>query len=535
MMDDAEVSDAFTSAADRGTTDDVSTDSYDAIVVGAGHNGLICAAYLARAGVRVLLLEARATVGGTAASEPFGSAVVNICNCDHLTLRTTPIVDELGLGDHGLEYLDVEPSQINLSWSSGGAWDHYRDVDRTIDELQRVHPGEVDGYRRYVNAARPIVELVLRAANEVPTRRALVRTALRQRLAGVPNLLRWSRRSAADVLRSFFTHESLSATAAVTGPMVWGISPEFPGTGLGALTHAIRHVGQVGRPIGGSGAVTDAACASFLAAGGELRTSSMVDRLICDGRSVRGVALRDGTTIEAPVVVSACDPRRTLVEWVQQPPASAAGLIERWRAKEPQDGYESKIDAIISAVPHLRDGGRQPGPTTVVAPDLAEIDRGFHLIAQGRVLERPALLVNIPTIADTTMRTPEGHHVLSIEALFTPYRFHEPWDQTREPERWLELASELFEEPLVDHIVAWRAMTPDRYERDFHLPAGHATSFAGGPLAVFASPDPELTAYETSIPGLFLTGAATFPGAGVWGASGRNCAAVVLESDRLAT
>jgi phytoene dehydrogenase-like protein len=93
----------------------------------------------------------------------------------------------------------------------------------------------------------------------------------------------------------------------------------------------------------------------------------------------------------------------------------------------------------------------------------------------------------------------------------------------------LELLDSLCEPGLLDSIVEYRAMTPDVYERDFHLPAGHATSFAGGPLAVFRAKDPELTAYETAVPGLYLTGAATFPGAGVWGASGRNCAGVVLE------
>ena len=537
MEDHGRVTDSLSRSADPSTSSDTAAvtreTNYDAIVIGAGHNGLICAAYLARSGARVLLVEARDRVGGTAASEGFGSATVNICNCDHLTLRTTPILEELGLSDHGLRYVDVEPSQINISWTSGGQWDLYHDVERTVEGLARTHPGEVDGYRRYVKAAIPIAELVLRAAAEVPTRRALARTAVRQRLAGVPNLLRWSRRSAADILRSFFSHEALSAPAAVTGPMVWGISPEFPGTGLGALTHAIRHVGRVGRPIGGSGAVTEAVREAFEAAGGHLRTSTMVDRIICDSQAVRGVGLSNGDVIEAPVVISACDPRRTLVEWIHRAPPQANGLIERWRTRTPQDGYESKIDAIIAEIPRLRTTGAEPGPTTVVAPDLADIDRGYHLMQEGRILERPALLINIPTIDDVTMRSPQDHHVLSIEALFTPYRFREPWASSSEPERWLTLASEMFEEPLTDSIITWRAVTPDRYEADFHLPAGHATSFAGGPLAVFAARDPELTSYETSIPGLFLTGAATFPGAGVWGASGRNCATVVLQSDLL--
>jgi beta-carotene ketolase (CrtO type) len=114
--------------------------------------------------------------------------------------------------------------------------------------------------------------------------------------------------------------------------------------------------------------------------------------------------------------------------------------------------------------------------------------------------------------------------------LYTPYRLRGGWPDSGEPQRWLELFASLCEPGVLDSVVAMRAMTPDVYERQFHLPAGHATSFAGGPLAVFRSRDPELTRYETAVGGLFLTGAATFPGAGVWGASGRNCAAVVLEA-----
>ena len=228
---------------------------FDAIVVGAGHNGLITAAYLAKAGLRTMLLEARRDVGGTAASESFAGATVNICNCDHLTFRTTPVMSELDLASFGLQYIDVEPAQHHMAWSGGPAWTQYHDVERTLDALRSTHPGEVDGYRRYLSAAIPAVKLILSAACEPPSIRTLSRRAVQHRLAGVPTILRWSRRSAADVLRSFFQHDALAGTAAVSGPMVWGISPELPGSGLGALTHAMRHVASVGRPVGGSGMV----------------------------------------------------------------------------------------------------------------------------------------------------------------------------------------------------------------------------------------------------------------------------------------
>jgi phytoene dehydrogenase-like protein len=353
----------------------------------------------------------------------------------------------------------------------------------------------------------------------------LTRLALRRRLAGIPRLLTWSRRSAADVLRGYFTHDALTGTAAVFGPMVWGVSPELAGTGLGALGHAMRHVAQVGRPVGGSGAMPEAVLAAYLAAGGKLVTGRRVTRIRCTGDAVRGVTLDDGTELDAPVVVSACDPHRTFLEWLSDPPPAARTTVARWRQIAVEAGYESKVDAVLSAAPVIKAIGEPTGTTLTVAPSLADIDRGFHEMKAGRVLDRPALLLNVPTVLDRTMAPPDhpDHHVLSLEVLYTPYHL---------PQRWLELFASLCDPGVLDSVVALRAMTPDVYEREFHLPQGHATSFAGGPLAVFRGKDPELTHYETVVTGLFLTGAATFPGAGVWGASGRNCAGVVLDAVR---
>ncbi|NND74363.1 MAG: NAD(P)/FAD-dependent oxidoreductase, partial [Ilumatobacter sp.] len=386
---------------------------------------------------------------------------------------------------------------------------------------------DVDGYRRYVRAARPAVEMILGAAAEPPTLASLTRLAVRRRFAGTSTLLRWSRRSAGDVLRSFFSTDAVMGPAAVTGPMVWGISPEHAGSGLGALTHAIRHVARVGRPVGGSGRLPEAILAAFVAAGGALSTDSPVGTILCEGDGVRGVRLIDGTEHVAPIVVSACNPHDTFLRWLRDPPAVAADLIRRWRAVPHADGYESKIDAVLDSVPRLRGDDRPLGPTTVIAPPLATIDRGHSLMQRGEILDRPGMLVNVPSLLDPSM-APPGHHVFSLEALFTPYGIRGGWAGSAEPRRWLEAFATLCEPGFLDSIVEWRAMTPDIYERDFRLPAGHATSFAGGPLAAFRPLHPELTRYETAVTGLYLTGAATFPGAGVWGASGRNCATVVL-------
>ena len=514
------------------------TTDADAIVIGAGHNGLVTAAYLAQAGLSTLVLEARHSVGGTAGSERFAGATVNICNCDHLTFRTTPVIDELDLTAHGLRYLDVEPSQLNMTWDGSRPWPSFYDPDRTIEVLNVLHPAEAEGYRRYLKAALPAAKMVLEAANEPPSMSGLARTAMHHRLHGLSTLLGWSRRSAAAVMRSFFDTEALRAPALAVGPMVWGISPELPGTGLGALTYAMRHATTVGRPVGGSGAVPEALRVAFESFGGRLRVSSRVEAILCDATGVCGVSLADGTEIRSDIVVSACDPRRTFVQWLRNAPTQADDLVQRWRAMPHDQGYESKVDAVMSGVPRLRAlddavydrlGVDLDACTTVIAPSLEEMDLGHALMAEGRILERPGFIVNIPTVLDPSM-APNGSHVLSLETIFTPYNFTGGWSDEAEPRRWLHAYADLVGDGFLGSITDWRVMTPPAYEREFNLPEGHATSFAGGPLAALRNRNPELTRYETPVRGLYVTGAATFPGAGVWGASGRNAATVILRS-----
>jgi len=436
---------------------------FDAIVIGAGHNGLVTAAYLAREGLSTLLIEARSEVGGTAASDHFAGARVK----------------ELNLSRYGLSYINVEPPQVNLDWSSQTPWELWHDVEQTVESIAHSHPDSVDGYRRFARAAIPVAKLILDASSQPPTRGSLLSSVIRKGGRGVTTMLRMSRMSAADVMREFFTNEAIIGPAMVEGPVVWGLSPETPGTGLGAVAFALRHVAHVGRPVGGSGALPEALKQSFLQSGGLLRTGTKVVGIVCEGNSVRAVQTSDGATVTARIVVSACDPHRTFVKWLKNPPARAQSLVERWTATPSGEGYESKIDAVTTEPSSLL--GRAPvASTIIVSPSLAELHRGAQLMQEGRTMPRMALLANSPSVTDSTL-APSGQHVFKTE---------------------------------------------------FHLPKGHATSFAGGPLAAFMGTNPELTRYHTPIKGLYLTGAATFPGAGVWGASGRNTALTVLKEMR---
>ncbi|MEO6652959.1 MAG: NAD(P)/FAD-dependent oxidoreductase [Ilumatobacteraceae bacterium] len=508
------------------------------IVVGAGHNGLICAAYLARAGFDTLLVEARSSVGGCASTVTDLDARFNICNCDHTMVRGMPVADELDLAEHGLRYLESEISGINRFYDGAAPWVFLHDVDAHLDALRETYPSQVAGYRRYLADALPVAELALDIARTTPSVSNMLAVTASRRGAGAARLLRWSRMSMTDVMAQYFDDWHLVMPAVSSGPTVWGVSPTVPGTGLAAAIYATRHLVRTGRPEGGSGALTDAVRGSFEAAGGRVRCESVVDRLLVRDGSVRGVALTDGTVLTAPTIVAACDPQRVFVDWLDEVPRAARDLVARYAAKPVLDGYESKIDAVLTGLPTYRDravidalvpGADMLAPTTVVSPSPAELALAHDLRHAGEVAERPTLLVNVPSVLDPTMQPHPDQHVASLEVLFTPYSHPGGWPTSGEPKRWLAVLDELME-PDTLHVDRWRSMTPDRYESEFQMHRGHTPSYSAPPLHALIGRGREATRYRTPIDGLYLSGAGTFPGAGVFGASGRN-AADAVQSD----
>jgi phytoene dehydrogenase-like protein len=507
-----------------------------AIVVGGGHNGLVCAAYLARAGVQPLVVEARHQIGGAAGTDAAIGARVNICNCDHGMIRSSRVIDELELTAHGLKYVELDPAGALLGWDAPGPAPIFGDIGRTLEGLAVHFPHEVDNYRRYVKVAVPVARLLVDLANADTTGPALLATAVRRLSPAALRILQFSRMTAGQVLRSFFTDEGLLGPAMALGPAVWGAAPDTPGTGMGALALAGKHVNPVGRPVGGSGRLTDAIGSALTTAGGAVMTGTKVASILCEGSVVRGVELADGAVIEAPLVVVASDPREAIVRYLRNPPASAREFVRKWVAKPVVDGYQSKVDARLTELPRWK--GRSPvlehvgfteqlSTSTVVAPTLAGIAEAHALKERGRIAARPMFLINVPSVLDPSV-APPGEHVLSLEVLFTPYAFDRGWQSRAEPERWLEVAATLFEDGFLQSIAEWRVNTPAVYDREYGMPRGYASSFPGGPLAALLGREPELSRYRTPIAGLYLTGAATFPGAGVWGAPGRNAARAIL-------
>ena len=513
----------------------------EVIIVGAGHNGLICGAYLARAGIDTLVLESRSSVGGCASTVSELGARFNICHCEHSLIRTVPVIEELELESHGLRYLEPDAASVFVFHDEADPWVLFKDRERTIEGLAAAYPDQVAGYRRYLADATPVAELILEMARTLPSARRFTTNALRLRAKGVARLLQWSRMSFNDVLARYFDDWRVVMAAASTGPTVWGVHPDDPGSGIAAANLASRHVMNSGRPSGGSGALTDSVRSCLEAAGGRVRCESRVEKLLMwDGRVV-GVRLAGGTELTADAVVCACDPRYVFVEWLDEVPPAARRLVDRWRHHATPEGYESKIDAVLTDLPRLRaaaalesthDGLDPMNPSIVAVPSPPELDRAHRGRREGSVADQPTLLVGFPSVLDPEMIPEGGGHVASIEILYTPYSLTGGWPDSDEPRRWLELWAGLMEPGALDLVGSWRAMTPDKYEAQFSMHRGHAPAFEASPLAALLGRHRELTRYRTPIDGLYLTGAGTFPGSGVSGAPGRNAADVVRRDRR---
>ncbi len=310
----------------------------------------------------------------------------------------------------------------------------------------------------------------------------------------------------------------------------------------------MRHVQPIGRPVGGSGALPEAVAASLRAMGGTVRTSARVEAILCERDRVRGVRLAGGEELLAPIVVVATDPASALLDWITDPPPALAALVGAYRAHPVHDGYESKLDAVVNGRYRYRGvddrllaavgvGSHDSvvTSTTIVSRSIEEIAAAHARYRRGEIAERPQLFANLPSVLDPSMSAglAGGGEVFSLEVLWTPYGLAGGWEGSDQPTRWLRTFGEHVETErgsFLDTVRAWRLMGPLEYEREFGMRRGHAPAFAGSPFSALLGRDPDLTRYETPLDGLFLTGAATFPGAGVWGASGRNAAHVVLGS-----
>ncbi len=531
--------------------------AYDAVVVGAGHNGLVCAAYLARAGMRTLVLEARPNVGGMAeTSEPWPG--VRVPTLAHTVGRFRPLVArELRLREHGLKL--VQPDvRVFAPQPDGRALTLWGDSRRTAAELAAndlVGPHDIGAYEQADARLRALTNGLASLHARVPPdlasptlthafagiRTALVaRTRARSTSGG---LLRVMPMAIRDLVDEWFESDALRAAIAARGVLLSGFGPRMPGTAGVLLTDAAGNDGGLcGQTVfarGGPGALTTALASAARAAGAEVRTSSAVARVRRDGETVKGVTLTSGDEIDAPVVVSSLDPKTTLLKLVDP---EALGPRLSWRASNiRQRGVTAKVNFALRELPHFAAATeeRRLRGRILLAPSMLGLERAADPAKYGRISEEPLIEATIPTLLDASLIDPGRagavRHVMSVIAQAAPRDLREgTWHERRD-----ELGDvvtkmiETYAPGFGDLVEARQVLTPLDIERDYGADGGHPMHAEVGLDQWFAwRPLHGLGRYRMPLRGMYLCGSGAHPGGGVTGAPGQLAAHEVLADLR---
>jgi phytoene dehydrogenase-like protein len=515
----------------------------DVVIIGAGHNGLVSAFYLAKAGLKPLVLERNTTLGGGAITGELHPGF----RCPTLTHSTgllwNDIARDMDLRRHGVEFLrsDIQVFAPDLD---GRALVLYNDLRRSVDSIRRLSQKDADAYGAYRVSMTRISSMIgsvfasTPPSIDKPTTGELwnlLHTGRKFRALGKKDgyrLLRWGPMAVADLMHEWFETELLSASIAAAGVSGTMLGPWSAGSALVLLLREAHRRLAVGAQVrGGPGALTRAMAAAAEAAGAEIRTGTTVEHVLVKNDRVTGVALENGEAIAARAVVSGADPKTTFLRLMDPVDLTPDFItkIRNYRAK----GTLAKVNVALSALPQF---AGSPGQEALsgrihIGPEIDYLERAFDHAKYGEFSSEPWLDVNIPSIRDPQL-APPGAHVMSIYVHFAPYVLRgTTWDASRESlKEQVFRTLERFAPGISRLVVAAQVITPAELERDYGFFGGHIFH---GELAL----DQLLTMrpllghaqYRAPIDGLYLCGAGTHPGGFLTGASGRNAAREVAK------
>lgn len=517
---------------------------YDVIIIGAGHNGLVCAAYLAKAGRKVLVLERRPRIGGAAVTEEFAPGFKASTVADGAGRLFPHIVRDLELVKHGLQFIQLDPILVSLR-PEGGALTIWRDLNKTIQEIARFSKKDSERYPDFVALMSKIANVVAGlmrmtppdlpdvSAGDLREALKLVGPARQLSKAELNQVLRALPMPIADLLDEWFESDTLKAALAVDGINGMSLGPRQAGTAYVWFTAlAGGHVGgfpHTGSVNGGMGALTESIARSARASAVEIRTDVEVTQVIVKESRATGVGLANGETITAPIIVSNADPRTTFRKLLDPLDVDSVFLRETQNIK-----YRGAAARLHLALEGLATFTTEPSTLRGlirIAPTINYLDRASDAAKYGRFSEQPYLDVTIPSLADPSL-APSGKHVLSVYAQYAPYHLRGTnWNEQRDSLRDTILSTLALYTPNLNSLISNSLLlTPLDLESTYGLPEGSGTH---GEMTLdqffYMRPVPGYARYRTPIDGLFLCGVGTHPGGGVNGLSGHNAAREVLK------
>lgn len=520
----------------------------DAIIVGAGHNGLVAAAYLAGAGRKVLVLEGRELVGGCCVTEEVWPGY-KVSTAAYLTsLLQERIINDLDLPRFGYR-VDAKDPAFFSAFPDDRHLFMWQDEAKTLAELAKFsrHDAEVfPEYETYLERLAQVVEgLLLTMPPEFPPHGIgdfidYLKLAGRLRKLNareMTGLVKIFTQSASEFLDEWFESEQVKVTLATDGVIGANGGPRSPGTAYILLHHVMGSVGGKrglwGFVRGGMGAVSNAIADCARSRGAEIRTKAVVERIKIEGGRARGVVLRGGEEIDATLIASNLTPHATFLDLIEArhlPPELLDG-IRNFRI----EGTSCKINLALSGLPDFRalpgTNGPQHRATMHICPSIEYVERAWDDAKYGRPSQSPLLELTVPTMYDPSL-APEGRHIMGIFLQYAPYTLRESnWDEMREPfaDRVFDLI-EQYAPGFRSLIVEKQVLTPLDLERRFGLTHGNIFHGEMSLDQMFVMrPLPSCARYRTPIHGLYLCGSGTHPGGGVMGAPGYNAARSILK------
>jgi phytoene dehydrogenase-like protein len=521
-------------------------DSYDAIVIGGGHNGLVHAAYLARAGKKVIVLERRHVLGGAAVTEEIIHGFKFSVFSYVVSLLRPEIIRDLDLPRHGLEILPLDGTFTPMP--NGNYLWRVNDHAKTRRELERHSKLDAEAYEEFGKAmvqmcrfVKPILGMIPPDPASLDPRGLKKLAFLGKRFQVLPaddkyNLIQLMTMSAADFLDQWFETDALKATMSASGIIGTFLGIRSPGTAYVLLHHYMGEIDGAfrswGFSRGGTGAISNAIACAARECGAEIRTEAAVARILLKNGAARGIALESGEEIHADIVSSSVDPRLTFLKFIgaRELPADFVEEVQRYKFR----GSSGKVNLALDALPEFKclpGAGRHLRGAISISPSTDYMERAYDQAKYGEFSRRPYIDIVIPTLTDPSL-APPGKHILSCFVQYAPYKLTQGnWDEQREAFGHTVVDTIAEYAPNLKQIIIGRqVLTPLDIERTVGLSEGNIFQ---GELSLeqlfFLRPVAGWARYRTPIRRLYLCGSATHPGGGIMGAPGRLAALEILK------